>query len=403
MKKNLQTKLENYKASISQKESIPNFKKIGLSSAAALAAIVMAPVELTSQVVCGNMGAPTRTIGACDGDLVFASLYNCAKFDFDGDGINELQIYYYNNFGVGSTAYGYIDPIQNNLASFGKGDHTFSFTFPGNPQLQTWAYYQKYQDRIYVMPLTGGNGYGFITFDSAAHPPGTSHPNTGQPICCFTTALPTMWGAQTGISSLSDITIESGDMDECPTFPVVPVELSRFEVEANEKSITLNWATESEVNNSGFSIERSTDGKNFSEIRFVEGVGNSSKTEEYRYQDYNINEGVNYYYRLNQIDYDGKNDYSIVRLGSVESTKSEVTIAPNPASGVVEIELDAKFDGTSTISILNTNGKSVREEIQEMALGRNKISLDLDNLAAGIYYVKVADGKDIQFKKLVVQ
>ncbi|MFT5386814.1 MAG: hypothetical protein ACI81W_004232, partial [Saprospiraceae bacterium] len=71
---------------------------------------------------------------------------------------------------------------------------------------------------------------------------------------------------------------------------VLPVELVEFKGNFKEKAIMLEWATASETDNEGFEIERSTDGRSFDFISFVEGNGNSTEIIDYSYQDSDIKE-----------------------------------------------------------------------------------------------------------------
>jgi hypothetical protein len=63
--------------------------------------------------------------------------------------------------------------------------------------------------------------------------------------------------------------------------------------------------TASESNNKGFEIQRGANSTDLGTIGFVKGAGNSSILQKYKYQDKNLKEGI-YYYRLKQIDLDGK-------------------------------------------------------------------------------------------------
>jgi len=421
MKQNLQEKLERYKNTISQ-QTIDSAKitKVGLTSAAALAAIVTVPVELTSQVVCGNLGAPTRTVGPCTGDLSFATGFDCAFFDFDGDGVNEFQIYYYNFNGFGLTGGAYVDPINLDWGRKFKGPYATGYgaTFPGNPIEQTAAYLYQYgsADKLYAVKLsnTGGNpandGYGFITFDvdlynfsTGTHLP--NHPVTGQPICCFNYGGAVMWGAQTGITTLQDplLEIQTNDIEECPGPVNLPVEFSKFDARVDENAVILDWTTESEVNNAGFAIERSTDGKEYMEVAFIDGRGESRKRVDYNYKDVDVNEGASYYYRLRQIDYDGRYEFSKVVRILTPSTKSQLTFGPNPVQGLLTVELDSKNAGKTSIDFISVSGEVLKSEQFEQQEGKNIYNVDLLSLPSGLIFMKVSDGVDTFYEKLIVE
>ena len=90
---------------------------------------------------------------------------------------------------------------------------------------------------------------------------------------------------------------------------VVPVELTSFTATGDGNEVQLNWTTKTELNNSGFEIQRSVDGNEWKKIIFISGYGTTSEAQNYSYIDRDLEIG-NYQYRLKQIDYDGSFDYS---------------------------------------------------------------------------------------------
>lgn len=406
MKQNLQRKLDKYKISISQQSlDTAKVKKLGLTSAAAMAAMVTIPVELNSQVVCGNQGTPTRTIGTCiAGAGNLGEFYSnfCAKFDFDGDGINELQVRYYNYNGVYPKASAYIDPIGVNIHTVLLGDSYFGYpTFPLTPTLQTWDYSAQYRDKLYLVPLSTGSGYGFIAFDMDAWPwtNPDPHPNTGQNSCCYNMGLPSMWGGNS-IMNINNLVINSAaDPINCAS--ALPVVLSAFEAKAKGNSITLEWTTESEVNNAGFAIERSMDGKEFREIAFVDGNDNSTKAVEYSYEDKTAIAGTQYYYRLRQIDFDGRTDISDVKSAMIQSDKTTVNVFPNPANATINIEVGQNAADEISYALYSPAGElAVSASVDGST---NQIRIDVTNLSNGLYYLKTTVGSTISYEKVMIQ
>ena len=385
---------------ISQQSIDPKaIKKIGLTSAAAMAAIVSAPVELSSQVVCGNQGTPTRTVGDCNGDMAPLALYDCARFDFDGDGIDELQIYYYNFTGY-PNAYAYLDPIGVNLFTVKMASYV---SFPQSPTENTTAYSTHSQDKLYLVPLSSGSGYGFIALDADAWPwlnGIDAHPTTGQPICCSNSALPIMWGGNDGLD-INDLVINAAsDVTDC--IAPLPVKLSKFEVSAQSNSIMLSWSTESEVNNSGFEIQRSTDGVKYIDIAFIEGNENSQRTNDYAYEDMTVIKGTEYYYRLKQIDFDGKVEYSDVRFATVASDEFSFRMAPNPAQDVVNIDLSGNLNAsTLDVEIYTMSGELVMNKKYEVS-EVSAISIATNDMIDGMYFVKLTNDNTSKYQKLLV-
>ncbi|MBK8552924.1 MAG: FG-GAP repeat protein [Ignavibacteria bacterium] len=93
---------------------------------------------------------------------------------------------------------------------------------------------------------------------------------------------------------------------------VLPVDLQAFTSTVNKNNVVLNWSVNSELNNSGFEIQRrkseSESGSEWIKINFVNGRGNSSEPNNYSYEDKNLYHGK-YEYRLKQIDYNGSFKY----------------------------------------------------------------------------------------------
>src|SRR5699024_7871004 len=87
----------------------------------------------------------------------------------------------------------------------------------------------------------------------------------------------------------------------------LPVTLLSFNAYSKKRSAVLNWATATEINNAGFSVESSTNGKVWKEIGFVKSKainGSSNSKINYQFTTMNTTKGVNYY-RLRQVDLDG--------------------------------------------------------------------------------------------------
>jgi hypothetical protein len=112
----------------------------------------------------------------------------------------------------------------------------------------------------------------------------------------------------------------------------LPIRLLSFTGNSIAKGNLLNWATASEKSNHYFCIQRSVNGNQFSQIRMVNGHGNSTNLQYYSYLDSGIfNNTV--YYRLKQVDDDGTYTYSsIVRIETADHEIQEVIAYPNPAT-----------------------------------------------------------------------
>ncbi len=160
----------------------------------------------------------------------------------------------------------------------------------------------------------------------------------------------------------------------------LPVELISFDATRTEKGSQLNWTTASEQNNQGFEVHKSMDGHNWTTLGFVEGNGDSNESINYSFLDRTPENGSNYY-RLKQMDFDGKYEYSNVVELSYNSG-SEPTVHPNPVSDVLNLELGATDN--AEIRVLDINGKVLWIKTGDV----RQIPFDAYN--AGIYFVQIS-------------
>jgi hypothetical protein len=119
---------------------------------------------------------------------------------------------------------------------------------------------------------------------------------------------------------------------------LLPVELTRLEAHLRQRDILLSWETQTEKNNAYFSVERSADGRHFSEIGSVAGAGTTSVRHLYTYTDPLPAPGK-YYYRLRQVDFDGTYQYSPMVSVSISGI-SHVQLYPSPATDMLNIALE---------------------------------------------------------------
>ena len=165
----------------------------------------------------------------------------------------------------------------------------------------------------------------------------------------------------------------------------LPVTLTAFTAVKQGSTSLLNWNTSSEVNNAGFDIERSADGRNFSKIGIVYSKaanGNSSEKLAYSYVDAAPLAGTNYY-RLRQVDRDGKSEYSKIEQ-VIFGSGSAVKVYPNPATSIVKVEAP---EG-SKIAVYNMVG----QRVNVAASGSGRLTtIDVSALSAGNYTIQVLD------------
>lgn len=180
----------------------------------------------------------------------------------------------------------------------------------------------------------------------------------------------------------------------------LPIKLMSFNATCLDGKVRLAWATSSEINNDFFSLERSIDGSNWKTIATIDGAGNNNGIKNYSYTDdpYGILNSVNsYYYRLKQTDIDGKFTYSDIELINCGNDRQVqyVQIVPNPNNGNFIVN---GLQDNSEVIILDTRG----EVVYKTTTLTNTAQVQLNDAAAGIYFLLVNSDKGTISKKIVI-
>lgn len=137
----------------------------------------------------------------------------------------------------------------------------------------------------------------------------------------------------------------------------LPVTLVSFKAEKTGSSVILTWSTSEEKNNTGFELLRSADAAAWERIGFVKSQADKSYVNtllNYSFQDTNPLDNTSYY-RLKQIDYDGRYQLGPVRSVSAEGSRESVLIYPNPTNDKLTVE------GLSGKEIIRLSSESGRE------------------------------------------
>ena len=169
------------------------------------------------------------------------------------------------------------------------------------------------------------------------------------------------------------------------------------------------WSTSTEVNNSGFELLRSADGTNFSTLGFVASKasnGNSNATLNYEFADKKPFTG-NAYYRLKQIDKDGKTTLSqIVLIKGIKLNKLELTsVYPNPTINTLNVVVSSPKAGKVTFVVSDITGKVIMNQVMQVVVGDNNLPINVSHIAKGTYTIKAicADGCETAISKFVKQ
>ena len=187
----------------------------------------------------------------------------------------------------------------------------------------------------------------------------------------------------------------------------LPVIYSSFDAIANGSSIACKWTTEQEFNNNYFEVERSFDGTTFTSIALVFSYEqNSSVRRQYSFSDKSaaISNKEIVWYRIRQVDLDGRSSYSKVISVRLRSSRiPELLALPNPFRSQLEIYVDAPAAGNTEIRLLNTEGRVIITKMAAVNKGRNTIRMnDLQGLSNGLYILQSSvNGQVTGISKLI--
>ncbi len=165
----------------------------------------------------------------------------------------------------------------------------------------------------------------------------------------------------------------------------LPIKFLPLSVNKENTFAVLHWATVAEQNNDHFEVERSANGSVFSNVNSIMAKGNSTTLTEYSFTDIQPLVGTSYY-RIKQVDKDGKFAYgNVVTLNTTNS--NSLKLYPNPAKGNVTLSFSAKQAGILMANIIDANGIVVKEIKINAVVGLNNNQIDVCGLNSGSYTI----------------
>jgi hypothetical protein len=189
----------------------------------------------------------------------------------------------------------------------------------------------------------------------------------------------------------------------------LPITLTNFTGERQSIKNVLKWTTQTEQNNKGFELQRSADGVNYTSLGFTNSKatnGNSNSSLTYLFDDVKPFKG-NSYYRLKQVDKDGKFVLSSVVLlkGLKTTTLTLGALYPNPTKSLLNLVVTAPANDKINILVTDMAGKLVMQQAGQMVSGDNNIQLNVAKLPQGSYMIKAvcAAGCETAVSKFVKQ
>lgn len=186
--------------------------------------------------------------------------------------------------------------------------------------------------------------------------------------------------------------------------PTIPVEFTSFSAQTSENSVTLSWATATETNNYGFEVQRSTDNKNFVSLGFVQGKGTTTVPQSYIFTD-RTDIKAKIYYRLKQIDLDGKFNLSkVIEVDANLPTQFSLSQNyPNPFNPSTAINFSVPQAADVNITVYNTSGEAVATIANGVfEPGFHQVVWNAQGITSGVYFYTIKAGNFTETKKLML-
>jgi hypothetical protein len=258
-------------------------------------------------------------------------------------------------------------------------------------------------DRFWQIDKDGVSGTATVTFEASAAEVGTITALQAQRWNSTTDVwedpLPGQVSNATsvtvsGITAFSPWTLSGNNM-------TLPIELLSFTATAKKKEVDLNWTTASEIDNDYFTVQRSKDGIDFSDIGSVQAGTAPKGIQKYNFVDFDALEGRSYY-RLKQTDLDGAFNFSDIRMVDLDEWETPLTAYPNPVTNEkISLDFHSALESPTRVTLYDLAGRIVLEDI--IAEGINIYTMDLANTPPGVYMIKGVNAKSGFHQTIIVK
>jgi hypothetical protein len=183
---------------------------------------------------------------------------------------------------------------------------------------------------------------------------------------------------------------------------VLPATCSDFNYKIADGKVELLWSTLTEINTKEFVLQRSNDGVNFTSIATVAASGNTSGQKDYRFTDV-VRNNETFYYRLLQIDKDGKSQFicKTLRVSVTGSVQLFGNIYPNPVTNTdAIISILKSYTGKLDVEIINTVGQKISHQSFNISNSASQITLNTQRLQKGLYIVRLITANGVFVQQL---
>jgi hypothetical protein len=180
---------------------------------------------------------------------------------------------------------------------------------------------------------------------------------------------------------------------------VLPVSWLSFSGKREGVNNHLKWSTATETSNSHFIVEGSADGITFSERGKVNAAGTTSEIRQYEFIDRNGATAL-MYYRIRQVDADGKFTYSKV-IAMPAGEMNQLSVQVFAAGTRVDLFINSSSEGAAGLRVYDAAGRNLLSSQLTILSGINKHSVDMPNLTPGVYLLHLQTSKEVKVIKFV--
>jgi hypothetical protein len=342
---------------------------------------------LMSLMLCLTIGF----VHAQDEEKLNLVLFSGAAEYEAGYGVPKDFIFTIVNFGD-DVEFSYIDDP-------GYGEFMFSFSFSGDAEID-FDLFELPEGLILMSPTSETDGIVLTNEDGFVLPSGEMieiyvpvRPN-GPMIGSYNTEITVLSDTKI-LESVVGITSTVGSFDVPDFADPLPVNFLSFVAQGNDCTVDLKWTTSNETKTGSFAVERSSNGANYSTLAVIDAITSSAATLEYAYTDEKPLNGTSFY-RIRQIDIQGKETYSQARMIYGECDNSSIAVYPNPATDYIVVE--GSTTGSKVV-VYNVLGQIV---ISKEVTGSTQ-KVELSSLPAGSYTLNVVQDNNIVFSGTVIK
>jgi hypothetical protein len=182
----------------------------------------------------------------------------------------------------------------------------------------------------------------------------------------------------------------------------LPVELLSLQAKPLSETILVEWETAMEISSDHFILQRSLGAGIWADIAFIPAAGNSTGIRKYAFEDENVWPGTRFYYRIRIVDLDGSARISETVEARIDGEPDLIgELYPNPTDGKAWLDLISPASDFLSGIVYDVRGTAAGLISQRVDPGLNRIQLDVHELPAGVYFVKLRLGRQSVTRKLV--